>query len=383
MTSRAARAIAAMVMVTLPACDGGGAEQQAGGDCRFVIGAMGDFSGPGEIRALPMLRGVELAVEDAEQSGDLRCGLDLQIEDSSGDSSLARRHSRTLAGSDRLVACFCGFTSDEALAAGPALSAAGILISGPAQAPVVSEQGFNTWFAAAPGSEVETTATVIYIEEVLRPSSVAVLDDGSDWGTAAADRVAAGLGDLVNLRSTAADDPAAQIAAVSPEVVYIGSQRDEAAALAGRLRAGGSAAAVVANSDALLPTLPQTTPEDGFFVTCPCVAPSGIARDSDFTDVFESAYDAPPGPFAAEMYDVARHAMRALEGAPQSATSNTLRQRVVGAFNSAEGAPGVAHSLSWTTAGEFEADPAEAVWVYEWRGAQAAFEALAPVSDLL
>ena len=384
MTSRAARAIAAMIIVALAvACDGGAPVAQNDEDCRFVIGTMGDLSGPGEARALPILRGVELAVEDAAQSGDLRCRLDLQIEDTNGDPDVATRHARTLADADRLLACFCAYNSEEALAAAPVLSAAGILVSGPALSPAVSEQGFNTWFAAAPDSEIETTATVTYIARVLRPTSVAVLDDGSEWGDAVADRIAGGLGDLMKLRATAADDPAAQVAAASPEVVYIGGEADEPAAIAGRLRTGGSDAVVVANSDALLPSLPQTTPEEGFFVTCPCVAPDGIARDSDFTAVFEAEYKVPPGPFAAEMYDVTRLAVRALEGAATSATPNALRQRVVGAFNSAEGAPGIAHALSWSAAGEFEADPADAVWVYEWRGAQGAFAPLARVRDLL
>jgi branched-chain amino acid transport system substrate-binding protein len=384
MTSRAAHALAATILIALAvACDGG-PPTATDGDCRFVIATMGDLSGPREARSLPMLRGVQLAVDEADQSGDLRCRLELQIEDTNGDPDLARRHSTTLARSERVLACFCAYTSEEALAAGPALSAAGILISGPAMSPAVSEQGFNSWFAAAPDSEVETTATVTYIRQALGPSSVAVLDDGSEWGKAVADRVASGLGDLSNLRATAADDPAAQVAAASPEVVYVGGEGDEPAVIAGRLRAGGSDAVVVANSDALLATLPQTTPEEGFFVTCPCVAPNGIARGSDFTEVFEGAYDAPPGPFAAEMYDVTRLALRALEGAAVSATPNALRQRVLGAFNSAEGVPGIAHPLSWTASGEFEAEPAEAaVWVYEWRGAQGAFASLASVRDLL
>lgn len=383
MTSRGAHAVAAMFLVAFAVSCDGGEPIARGDDCRFVIGTMGDLSGPGQKRSVPILRGVELAMEEARQAGDLRCRLELQIEDTSGDPDVARRHSRGLADVERLLACFCAYTSQEALAAGPALSAAGILISGPALSPVVSEQGFNTWFAAAPDSDIETTAAVTYIQRVLGPDSVAVLDDGSEWGNAVADRVASGLGNLMRLRATAAADPAAQVAAASPEVVYIGGEGDEPAVIAGRLRAGGSDAVVVANSDALLPSLPQTTPQDGFFVTCPCVAPSGIARDSDFTAVFEAAYDAPPGPFAAEMYDVTRLALRALGGAPAAATPNALRQRVIGAFNSAEGAPGITHAMSWTPAGEFEADPSEAVWIYEWRGAQGAFASLARLKDLL
>ena len=383
MTSRGARAAAALIMVALAACDGGTAPVADDDDCRFVIGTMGDLSGPGEDHSLPLLRGVELAVTEADQSGDLRCRVELQIEDTGGDPEIARHHARALARSERLLACFCGYTSEEALAAGSSLSAAGILISGPALSPTVVEQGFNTWFGAAPDSEIETTATVTYIDEVLRPNSVAVLDDGSESGAVVADRVAAGLPELARLRATAADDPAAQVAAASPEVVYISGERDEPAVIAGRLRAGGSDAVVVANSGALLPSLPQTTPEEGFFVTCPCVAPVGLARDSDFTATFEAAYDAPPGPFAAEMYDVTRLAMRALQGAPANATANALRQRIIGAFNSAEGVPGIAHTLSWSASGEFEADPVDAVWIYEWHGAQGAFAPLARVRDLL
>ncbi|HEV3473282.1 MAG TPA: ABC transporter substrate-binding protein, partial [Actinomycetota bacterium] len=96
--------------------------------CKVVLGTMGDLT-PETGTGIDKFRGVELAIEEARSRGRLDCDIELQIEDTQGDPELARDHARSMVKNDDLLACLCGYTDEEALAAAPAMSGAGILIT--------------------------------------------------------------------------------------------------------------------------------------------------------------------------------------------------------------------------------------------------------------
>jgi branched-chain amino acid transport system substrate-binding protein len=354
-------------------------------ECTVVIGTLGDLSGPTASRGIPIFRGVELAVNEADAEGRLECDLELQIEDTNGDPDLARARARGLARGRRVVACMCGYTSDEAVAAGAPLSAAGVLTSGPASSPAVAELGFDSWFSAAPNRDVETAGTVAYIRDVLSPQGVGVVDDGTTAGVDQADAIAEDLGGLVAARAQAVDpsgDAPGEILGLSPEVVYVGGTGSGPAGIASGLRREGLEAVFVVNSEALVSPAPGQIPDAGFLVVCPCVDASVLPEGEAFTAAFRAAYDAPPGPYSAEMYDVTRLVIDALEGADADTDIGSLRAMVVAAFEEAEGAAGISGPLTWSNTGVMEADPPRDVWVYEWRGSTGAFAPLAPVGQL-
>lgn len=384
MRLRLARALTAIaVTILVAACDGDEPAPTARPACKVVIGTMGDLSGPTSDRGIPIFRGVELAVDEAEAEGRLECDLELQVEDTRGDPDLARERGRSLARTDRLVACLCGYTSDEATAAGTPLDAAGVLMSGPATDPSVSGLGFGSWFAAAPNRDVEAAGTAAYIRDVLEPEDVAVLDDGTATGIDRADRVAQSLGGLATIRGSVAAGGGAldEVARKVPEVVYLGGEGGEPAAMGVELREREIESVLIASSE-VLTAAPEEMPEGGFLVLCPCVEASLVPDGTAFNEAFRAAYDSPPGPYSAEMYDVTRLVVEALRGADAEDGTAALRRRVVGFFDGAEGVEAISGPLSWSPEGELEADPGRDVWVYEWRGSAGAFVPLAAVGDL-
>lgn len=371
------------------ACVGPLLLQGCGGDepraekpsCTVVIGTMGDLS-PHAGRGIQMLRGVELAVKEAQEGGRLECDLELQIEDTRGDPDLALDHARNLADNPSLVACLCAYTTAEAMAVGGELSAAGILMSGPAPGAEISKQGLGTWFGAAPTEEIEATATVDYIRDTLGPNEVAVVDDGSEEGAAAADRVATGLGSLVSKRLTlGADDVTGALQGAHIPLVYVGADGDGAVALAAELREAGIAATIVSNSSGLGPAR-VTPPTEGFQVACPCVDVGALPRGETFVRAFAEAYEEPPGPFAVEMYDVTNLVIEALEPSGGRGDVQDLRDAVVERFGEAQAERGISRRLEWTSTGDLVAEPALDTWIYEWQEAAGTFVSLGPVADL-
>jgi branched-chain amino acid transport system substrate-binding protein len=249
----------------------------------------------------------------------------------------------------------------------------------------VTELGFDSWFSAAPSRDVETAGTVAYIRDVLAPQQVGVVDDGSTVGVDQADAIARDLGGLVAVRASAVDPgaPAPEdVLRRSPEVVYIGGAGTAPAAIAKGLRGEGLDAVFVANGEALVEPTPGAIPDSGFLVMCACVDASVLPEGGAFTEAFQATYDAPPGPYSAEMYDVTRLVIDALEGAPADADVEALRRLTVEAFEAADGVEGISGSLAWSDTGALEADPQRDVWVYEWRGAATSFTSLAPVGEL-
>lgn len=369
-----------LACVALSACNG---EEPAPRRtaCKVVLGVMGDLT-PGSGAGIDMFRGVELAVEEARSRGRLDCDIELQIEDTRGDAKLAGDHARSMIKNDDLVACLCGFTDEEALAAAPVMSGAGILISGPAPSDAIPEQGFDTWFAAAPTNEVEAAATIAYINSLGAIEGLAVIDDGSELGVAMADRIANPLGGLVKARVGAeTEDLGAELKGRDVPLIYVGAEEEGAARIAGELRAAGIEATIIANAPALSGGAPPRVKE-GYQVACPCVDPPMLPTGEDFAQAFGEAYDEPPGPYAAEMYDVAHLVIAALERAELPAEVAEIRAAIVEHFATATGAEGISGPLAWSPAGELNAEPGADVWIYDWQASAGAFLGLGPVSAL-
>ncbi|MDQ4130574.1 MAG: ABC transporter substrate-binding protein, partial [Actinomycetota bacterium] len=58
-------------------------------ECTWVIGTMGALSGDAASLGRPIAQGVEYAVNQANESGELPCQLEYQEEDSQGDPTQA------------------------------------------------------------------------------------------------------------------------------------------------------------------------------------------------------------------------------------------------------------------------------------------------------
>src|SRR5680860_1212082 len=116
-------ALLSAVMLLAAACGGDDDDGENGGDagaddivCYWVIGTMGALSGDNATIGQPIFQGIEFAVEELNEAGDLPCTLELVDEDSQGDPAQAPPLAQSLVENEELVAIvgpyFSGLTRE-------------------------------------------------------------------------------------------------------------------------------------------------------------------------------------------------------------------------------------------------------------------------------
>ncbi|MBA2726368.1 MAG: branched-chain amino acid ABC transporter substrate-binding protein, partial [Actinobacteria bacterium] len=194
------RAFALAGVIALVAAGGGGDDGGGGSatgdnkDCTWVIGTMGALSGDFATLGLPISEGVQYAVDQANEEGELACELEVRKEDSGGSSDQAPGLAQNLVVNEELVACICPYFSGETLAVGDLFTEAGILMTGTGTNDTIDDQGYKTWFRAVASDGVQGPTAATYIKEVLQPQTVAVVHDGQDYSKGLADSVLSELG---------------------------------------------------------------------------------------------------------------------------------------------------------------------------------------------
>ncbi len=390
-------ALAGAVALIAAACGGGGDDgdtdtAQGGGDCTWVIGTMGALSGDYASLGVPIMRGVELAVDQANEAGDLQCELELQKEDSQGSPDQAPPLVQSLVENEDLVACVCPYFSGETLATGQIFSDAGVMFGGTATNETIDEQGYETWFRAVAPDNVQAEVAAQYIQEVLQPQTVAVIHDNQDYSKGLADAVKKNLGDtavgpfIINPEETDYSAVITKVKAANPDVIFYGGYTPQAGPLSKQLEEAGVTAQFVSDDGAKDPSYGELAgaSAEGDQVTCPCVDPLKVESASDFVEAHKQSYNRPPGTFAADMYDMTNIVLEALRSWDGDATDiDGIRQHVVEHFDQATDVAGAAKTYSWNDDGEFEADPLEAIWIYEWSDKAGDFVSKGSAAELL
>ena len=375
--------------------DGNGGSGSGDGedkDCTWVIGTMGALSGDYATLGKPISEGIEYAVNEANDAGDLACELSLQQEDSQGSPDQAPALAQSLVINEELVACVCPYFSGETIAVGDTFAEAGVLMSGTGTNDTIDDKEFDTWFRSVASDGVQGPVAAQYIAEVLQPETVAVVHDGQDYSKGLADSVLEELGDtaegpfIINPEETDYSTVIADVKQVNPDVVYYGGYNPQAPTLLRQLREAGIEAQFFSDDGAKDPSFGETLGElaEGALVTCPCVDPNQIDGAADFVEGMRAEYgENAPGTFSADMYDVTTFVIDALAELDGSEPIEDVRAAVVSYFDEAEGLEGISKTYTWSDVGEFEAEPLRDIWIYEWSNKDKNFVALGPAEELM
>jgi branched-chain amino acid transport system substrate-binding protein len=389
-------AISACLAMVAVACgddgDGGGGGGGETADCTWKIGTMGALSGDYATLGGPIYDGIEYAVNEANEAGDVPCTLELAREDSQGTPESAPPLAQNLVQDPELVACVCPYFSGETLAVGDIFKEANILMSGTATSDEVDDKDFGVWFRAVASDGVQGPAAAAYIAEVLQPTTVAVVHDNQDYSKGLADSVLSELGDAaegpftISPEETDYSATVSQVKSVDPDVVYYGGYNPQAGQLLNQLREAGVEAAYVSDDGAKDPSFGEVPGDlaEGSVVTCPCADPAKVEGAEDFVQGMQEEYgENAPGTFAADMYDVTTFVVDALSELNGDEPIEEVRQHVIDFFDNAESLEGVAKTYTWEDNGEFVADPLEDIWIYEWSNADKNFVSVGPAAEVV
>ena len=382
---------AAVAVLTGTACPGPTPPTDQPKNCAWAIGTMGALSGDFASVGQPIADGVEYAIDQANDAGDLECTVELVTEDSQGDSNQAPPLARSLVDNEDLVACICPYFSGETLATGKIFGQGGVLISGTGTNETIDEQGFTTWFRAVAPDNIQGDVAGQYIAS-LGVSKVAIIHDNQDYSKGLADVVQETLGDtavgpfIIDPAETDYSSVVSQVAAEEPDFIFYGGYTPQAGPLAKQLNEAGVTATFMTDDGAKDPTFGDLagSAADGALASCPCVDPLKLDAASAFVEGMRAEYgENAPGTFAADMFDVTNlviEALRAFEGDPEDIEA--VRQHVVDHFANTDGYEGIAKSYSWNDKGEFEGGP-EDIWIYEWDTKEKNFVSVGPAEELL
>lgn len=281
----------------------------ASGECAISLGLQFPETGDAAGLGAPMLKGVELALEEYNAENADNC-VSLKKFDTQGDPAKAPAVAQAAIDDASIIGLIGPGFSGESKAALPLYDAAGLAaVTGSATNAELQNNGWKVWHRVLANDGVQGPAIAKYVAETLKPASLGIIDDASEYGKGLADNVKAAVTGATVTTETidpkAADFSAAvsKMKAANPEVIFYGGYYGEAAKLSTQLRDGGVTATLVFGdgvkdqagyADAAGPAA------EGAIIGCPC-------KDGgeEFNAKWQAKYNEVPGTYGAEYYDIA------------------------------------------------------------------------------
>lgn len=284
---------------------------------QVVIGTLGPLSGDYASYGLSVANGTELAINEANASGQYNVTFVLRKEDTRGDQVQALNAMNKLIELDRVTAIVGPVLSGETLTAGPIAQDAGVpFITPSATAPAVSEIG-DYQFRNVITDDVQAAQMAEYAVEVLGLRRFAILYSNNDYGVGlrrAFEETVRSLGAQVVAVESYLDGDSnfsaqvTNIAAQNPDALYIAGYYTEAAMIAQQAALQGLKVRIMGADGFDSPTLIRLGGEavEGALFTSGFFAETQDELGREFVRKYEAAYGTKPDMFAANAYDSAR-----------------------------------------------------------------------------
>jgi branched-chain amino acid transport system substrate-binding protein len=277
-----------------------------------MLGYFGALTGPEAKVGINERDGVRLAIAQFERANPI-CEVGEIDFDSQGDPSLAPAVARRAAEDKTVIALIGPTFSGESKTADPIFERAALPnITVSATNPALGANGWKYWHGAVGTYTSEGPAAASYLTMDLGARKVAVIDDGSEYGTSIADVVRAKLkADGVTVTDSESIDPNGtdfsstvdNIRANPPDAVFFGGYYQAAGILVKEMRAAGLKATFVG---------PDGTEDPGFVTAAGADADGtillapGTPMDklaAPFVGAYEALNGQPPGLYSVEAFD--------------------------------------------------------------------------------
>jgi branched-chain amino acid transport system substrate-binding protein len=325
---------------------------------------------------------IQLAVDEANASGELPVRLALKVFDTQFDPAQAQLLTAGLLADSRVVGAIGPLSSGEVKAAAPTLEEGGMPFVTVASNPDLARQGWKAFHRLIAHDEIQGSEVARYIAEVLGARTVSVIHDNTEYGkglatitqTALRER---GVDAVIDAIDPKAVDYSAAINAVKarrPPVVFYGGYYPEAGRLVKQIRDAGVAAKFVSGDASKDPGIAAGGGKaaEGVLATCACADPA-LQPDpaaQTFVTTYQKRFGRPPQLYSAELYDGANVLIDAIRRGADS-RKTVLQHLTTGTLN------GVTKTFSFRPDGEVGMG---SVYVYEFR--DGVFKSLGTTADL-
>ncbi|SCL18831.1 amino acid/amide ABC transporter substrate-binding protein, HAAT family [Micromonospora pallida] len=360
----------AAALVAVAGCQDAGSDTEAGGDgkCGGKIAIYGAFTGPNAGLVLPSLNGAKLAVKQHNEKNP-NCKVELKEFDTTGDPTQATPVANQVAQDQSFTSVIGGHFSGETKATMATYEAAGLVMVSPsATAAELTTAGNKSFHRVVGNDATQGTAAVTYLNNVLKPTKVFVIDDGQPYGAGIIAEVKKGLGakvvaeDKVQTEQTNFDATISKIKSSGADVIAYGGYTNEAAPLLKQARAAGITAKFLGFDGLYDPGFPAGAGAgaEGAIVTCPCLP--ATEAGGTFAADYEKEYGEAPGSYGAEGYD---GAVVLLEGYAAGKSTRKELLEWVDAYDK----PGVSKHVKFDANGDVDKSKV-VIWAYEIKGGQ-------------
>ncbi|HZD80107.1 MAG TPA: branched-chain amino acid ABC transporter substrate-binding protein [Actinomycetota bacterium] len=312
-----------------------------------------------QTRTAPAYQGARLAVDTATLGERLPVPVEIVALDTKGDPSTAADVVRTIVDDQSFVGAIGAPLLTGQASIGVAMDAAGLpMITLSTLGPDLSRNGWTGWRRAVAGQTREAAVLADHIDGMRRLGAGACLiGDGSPASIGLLHGVARAISTPVALRMRAAierngsDRVVAAIAAAGCGVVVWGGFGAEGAVLRQQLVEQGLRSVRFVGGEGLKdPTFLSVVGEAGAgtVVVCPCVDLTTSTRFAAqrFIQDYQSDFGLPPGPYAAEAWDVMRMFLQAIE------RGAATRSQVAAALSATSSFEGLADTYVFEPSGE-------------------------------
>jgi branched-chain amino acid transport system substrate-binding protein len=162
---------------------GGSGDTGDNGGKTYTIAYQGPLSGGNAQLGINMNNGVELAIEQANATGDLPFTLEAEKADDQGSADGSPPAARKLIGDDSVVAVVGPAFSGASAAAGDLYKQANLLAATPsATLPDLTDQGFTTFYRGVADDNAQGPPDAKYLINTVKAKSIFLIDDTTDYG---------------------------------------------------------------------------------------------------------------------------------------------------------------------------------------------------------
>jgi branched-chain amino acid transport system substrate-binding protein len=361
-------AVGALVLSGCGSDDDGG---DGGGGTTYKIAYQGPLSGQNVGLGENMERGIQLAIQEANESGEYDFTIEYFQADDGGSETQATAAAQSAIDDPEVVAVIGPAFSGPANVSAPLYGQAGLAaVSTSATNPTLTEQGFPTFLRAVPNDNAQGTAMADFLAAQDGVESVVVVDDVSPYGEGLADVAEEGLtaaGLDVQRESVPADtvdyaNAARTVVESGADALIYAGYYEALAPFATRLQEAGFDGIGISgdgsNDDELINLAGDAV--EGWYLTCPCTDATQEEATQSFAERYEAEFGLPAGTYSAESYDVANMIIQQIAGLGGDVSRESLYQALAGAEYE-----GLTKTFSFDENGEFRE---QAIFMYQVEG---------------
>ncbi|MDF3141522.1 MULTISPECIES: branched-chain amino acid ABC transporter substrate-binding protein [unclassified Streptomyces] len=361
--------------LALTGCGGG----DSGSGDTVKIAFEGPLSGDNVALGENMQNGVQLAIKQANASGDLGFKLEYVAADDQGLPDKAPTAAQKVIDDPDVKAVVGPAFSGPTNTASPSYAEAGLVTVTPsATNPLLTDEanGFTSLLRAVPNDNMQGKAMGDFFSKKIGAKKVYLIDDKTDYGVglskvAEATLKAAGVSVVKKSVPQKTPDYSATAKDVvnskADGLIYAGYYQD-LAPFAKKLSDAGFKGAAISgdgSNDAKFVELAGSASEN-WYLTCPCTDATVEAGTKKFAEDYQKEFNRAPGTYSAEAYDVANMIIAEIKKAGKDVEREALRDALAKASYK-----GLTKTFSFEKNGEFKGTD---VFVYQVKSGKIAYQ---------